>query len=131
MIAWKDSPYAVVIMVNSDNGSIMQEILLSIAAEYDLPGISPNRRKVQAITEEERQIYAGIYRIPELGEVVISVSKNGLEINAEFSEELEYILPENDSTFFSTDDGGLFNFRIEAGKVKSLRVQNFVGIKLD
>jgi CubicO group peptidase (beta-lactamase class C family) len=131
MIAWKDSPYAVVIMVNSDNGSIMQEILLSIAAEYDLPGISPNRRKVQAMTEEERQIYAGIYRIPELGEVVISVSKNGLEINAEFSEEPEYILPENDSTFFSTDDGGLFNFRIEAGKVKSLRVQNFVGIKLD
>jgi hypothetical protein len=63
--------------------------------------------------------------------VLISILKNGLAVNAEFSEELEFILPENDSTFFSTDDGGLFNFRIEAGKVKSLRVQNFVGTKLD
>jgi hypothetical protein len=131
MIAWKDLPYAVVIRINSDNGSIIQEILLSIAAEYDLPGVSPNRGKVQAMTEEERTIYVGRYRIPELGEVLISISKNGLAVNAEFSEELEFILPENETSFFSTDDGGLFNFRIEAGKVKSLRVQNFVGTKLD
>ncbi len=49
MIAWKDLPYAVVIRINSDNGSIIQEILLSSAAEYDLPGVSPNRRKVQTM----------------------------------------------------------------------------------
>jgi len=131
MIAWKDLPYAVVIMVNSDNGSIIQEILLSIAAEYDLPGVSPNLRKVQAMTDEDRKIYPGRYRIPELGDVLISISKNGLAVNAEFSEELEFILPENDSTFFSTGDGGFFNFKIEEGKVKSIRVQNFVGTKLD
>ncbi len=38
MLAWKETPHAVVIMVNSDNGSIIQEIMLSIAKEYDLPG---------------------------------------------------------------------------------------------
>jgi hypothetical protein len=86
---------------------------------------------VQAMTEEERTIYVGRYRIPELGIVLISILKNGLAVNTEFSEELEFILPENEATFFSTDDGGLFNSRIEAGKVKSLRVQNFVGTKLD
>jgi CubicO group peptidase (beta-lactamase class C family) len=131
MIAWEDLPCAVVIRINSDNGSIIQEILLSSAAEYDLPGVSPNRRKVQAMTEEERTIYVGRYRIPELGIVLISILKNGLAVNAEFSEELEFILPENEATFFSTDDGGLFNFRIQAGKVKSVRVKNFIRTKLD
>ena|GEM_PF-3591278 len=115
----------------SDNGSIIQEILLSIAAEYDLPGVSSNRRKVQAMTEEERTTYLGRYRIPELGIVLISISKNDLAVNAEFAEELEFILPENEAIFFSTDDGGLFNFRIEAGKVKSVRVKNFMSTKLD
>jgi hypothetical protein len=114
-----------------DNGNIIQEILLSIAAEYDLLGVSPNRRKVQAMTEEDRKIYVGRYRIPELGIVLISISKNDLAINAEFAEELEFILPENETSFFSTDDGGLFNFRIETGKVKSLRVKNFMRTKLD
>ena len=115
----------------SDNGSIIQEILLSIAAEYDLPGVSPNRRKVQAMTEEDRTTYLGRYRIPELGIVLISISKNDLAVNAEFAEELEFILPENEAIFFSKDDGGLFNFRIEAGKVKSVRVKNFMSTKLD
>ncbi|REG82278.1 serine hydrolase [Algoriphagus antarcticus] len=131
LIVWKDLPYAVVIMVNSDNGSIIQEILLSIAAEYDLPGVSPNRRKVQPMTEEERKIYTGTYRFPELGDATISMWKNGLEINADFSDEPQFILSENDSIFFTTNHGEYFYFKIEEGKVKSLRVQNLVGTKLN
>ncbi|MDA3833147.1 MAG: serine hydrolase, partial [Spirochaetales bacterium] len=53
LVAWKDTPHAVVVMVNSDNGSIIQEILLSIANEYGLPGIKPTIRMVKEQTGDE------------------------------------------------------------------------------
>jgi CubicO group peptidase (beta-lactamase class C family) len=46
LTAWKDTPNALVIMVNSDNGSIISEVKLAIAKAYNLPGIEPNIRKV-------------------------------------------------------------------------------------
>jgi CubicO group peptidase (beta-lactamase class C family) len=46
LTAWKDTPNALVIMVNSDNGSIISEVKLAIAKAYNLPGIEPNIKKV-------------------------------------------------------------------------------------
>ena len=37
LIAWKDQPFAAVIMVNSDNDSVIREVLLAIVSEYELP----------------------------------------------------------------------------------------------
>ncbi len=37
LIAWKDRPFAVVAMVNSENDRILYEVLLAIASEYELP----------------------------------------------------------------------------------------------
>ena len=44
LVAWKEAPVAIVVMVNSDNGSIIQEILLSFAEAYGLPGVEPRTR---------------------------------------------------------------------------------------
>ena len=38
LVAWKKTANAVVVMVNSDNGDILQEVIRAVAAEYDLPG---------------------------------------------------------------------------------------------
>ena len=55
LFAWKDKPYAVVVMVNSDNGKIIRELLLSIANEYGMPGIDPVVREIAEIAPEDRK----------------------------------------------------------------------------
>jgi CubicO group peptidase (beta-lactamase class C family) len=52
LVAWKSKAFAVVIMVNSDNGSIIQELILAIAGEYDLPGIEPEVREIKELPAE-------------------------------------------------------------------------------
>ncbi|RIW14050.1 class A beta-lactamase-related serine hydrolase [Algoriphagus lacus] len=130
MVAWKNHPVAVVIMVNSDNGSIMQEILLSIAREYKLPGVEPSIRKVINKTVEERTPLVGIYKFPELGEATISIKDNGLEISAEWLEESFFLLPQNDSTYFNKKNGDNFTFVYEGEKVKKMKVFRFEGEKI-
>lgn len=45
LVVWKEEPHALVIMANSDNGmSIIDELIMAIAREYDLPGFPPKIR---------------------------------------------------------------------------------------
>jgi len=67
MTVWKDMPYAIVIMVNSDNGSIIREVKQAFATEYHLPGIEPDRRKVVQIPEDSLYRYTVNYRKVSLG----------------------------------------------------------------
>lgn len=131
MTVWKDQPIAVVIMVNSDNGSIMQEIMLSIAKEYQLPGIEPIVRAYHAQTKAELERFAGTYSIPDLGELSIQVKENGLEISAAFISEPLFVLPETDTSFFTHDDGEYFRFTIEDGKATSFQVQRFEATRVE
>jgi len=60
----------------------------------------PKSKKVRRWRRKSGRFIAGIYRIPETWRSGISVSKNGLEINAEFSEEPGiYLYQKDDSTF--------------------------------
>jgi len=131
LIAWKEFPVAVVIMVNSDNGSIIQEIMLSIAKEYNLPGIDPNTRIIRPQSDEELKRFAGKYTLPELGDSEISLKDNGLEFSADFLDDPVIILPESDSTFFDIADGTYFYFTIEDGKAQSFKVQGFEATRVE
>lgn len=131
MIAWKSHPVAVVIMVNSDNGSIIQEILLSIAQEYQLPGVEPTTRKVITKSIEERTYLIGAYNFPELGKAQVSLRENGLELNGDFLDEPIFLLPETDSTYFSKTSGTYFTFVSDETGASKIKVQQFEGTKID
>lgn len=131
LTAWKDVPVAVVIMVNSDNGSIMKEIMLSIASEYGLKGVNPSVRTMMELAPEKLESFVGKYEIPNLGKAEIITKDKGLEISAEFLDEPIYIVPESEDTFFEKSNGDYFRFSIEAGLVKGFKVQNFEATKLD
>ncbi|TRX60687.1 serine hydrolase [Fulvivirga sp. M361] len=131
LVAWHDTPRAVVIMVNSDNGSIIQEIMLSIATEYGLPGIEPKTRVIREKSYQELQNYAGKYHFPELGEAEIAIKDNGLELSGEFLDDPVFVLPETDSTFFERTNGEYFNFVMEKGKVTGFKVQRFEASKIE
>ncbi len=131
MVAWKEDPVAVVIMVNSDNGSIMQEILLAIAEEYELPGVEPIMRTVNSTSIEERSPLVGTYQFPDLGMAQVSIKDKGLEVEAEFINEPIMLLPESDSSYFSKTSGTYFTFVWEEGEVKGFRVEGYFGEKVE
>ncbi len=131
LTAWKEHTVAVVIMVNSDNGSIMQEILLSIAKEYNLPGIDPMTRKVISKSVEEREPMVGNYKFPELGEVSVVIKDNGLEIDGDFTDEPIMLLPETDSTYFNTKSGTYYTFLYEEGTVSGVKFWRYEGEKIN
>ncbi|MDT0552708.1 serine hydrolase [Urechidicola vernalis] len=131
LVAWKEHPVAVVIMVNSDNGSIIQEILLSLAKEYNLPGIDPKTRVVKTQTEEQLKRFVGKYNFPELGDSEIRIKNNALEVSANFLDDPILILPESDSIFFDKTDGEYFTFIINEGKAQSIKVQRFNATRIE
>lgn len=131
MTAWKDYPIAVVIMVNSDNGSIIQEIMLSIAKEYNLPGIAPRTRTVKEQTISELERFIGTYKFNDLGNAEIELKGNALEFSADFLDEPVIILPEANTTFFDKSDGTYFDFEITNGKVAKLKVQGYEAIRIN
>ncbi len=131
LVAWKDAPVAIVIMVNSDNGSIMQEILLSFVDAYELKGIEPNIRTIMPLSEEKRAKYTGKYNFPRLGEASISIKEDGLEVIAEFLDEPVFILAESDTDFFDKKDGTFLKFSLEGDTVVGLSVQGYEATKIE
>jgi CubicO group peptidase (beta-lactamase class C family) len=131
MIAWKASPIAIVVMVNSDNGSIIQEILLSFAKEYGLLGIEPMTRTITELSAEQRAKYAGKYVFARLGNAAIGIKDNGLEMTGDFLDEPVFMLAESDTTFFDKSDGTYINFSFDGDAVVGLRVQRFEAIKVE
>ena len=129
MTVWKDSPVAVVVMVNSDNGSIIKEIMLSIAKEYELPGIEPQTRTVREQSAEQLQKFVGLYDFTGMGEAQITAKDKGLELTAEFIENPIFMLPESETTFFDQASGEYFNFSLEEGQVKDFTVQRFTATR--
>jgi len=116
-------------MVNSDNGSIMQEILLSIAKEYDLPGIDPMVRKVVEQFEEERTKFVGTYTFPEMGEAFVVLKENGLEIDGEFTDEPIMLLPETNTQYFNKSSGTYYTFHMEEETVTGIQLWDRIAPK--
>jgi hypothetical protein len=131
LVAWKDSPHAVVVMVNSDNGSILQELLLSIATEYELPGFNPDVRSVIVIPPAERLKYTGTYSIPDVGVVELRIKDNGLESVAPFLDEPGYIVSASRTIFFDRRSGDTITFTLDGDSVTGLETQGLRGSKLD
>ncbi len=130
LIAWKDAPIAVVLMVNSDNDSIIQEILLSFTEEYDLPGIDPSIRTIMVQSEDQRVKYTGKYTFPDLGNAEISIKENGLEMVTDFLDVPIFILAESDTTFFDKNNGTYLNFSFDGNTVIGLSIRGYQASKI-
>jgi hypothetical protein len=109
----------------------MQELILSIAKEYDLPGFEPNTRKVIIKSIEERNHMVGTYQFPELGEANVAIKENGLEIDGEFTDEPIFLLPETDSTYFNRKSGTYYTFLFEGENVTGIKFWKYTGEKTE
>ncbi len=131
LVVWKEHPIAAVIMVNSDNGRIIEEIKLSIAKEYGLPGVEPTVRTVQEMSTEQLETFTGKYNIPDLGDINIVVKDNGLEHQAGFIPAPIFLLPASDSTFFVKTNGQYLEFRRDGDEITGFTIYGYDAVKLN
>ena len=129
MLVWKKTSNAVVIMVNSQKGNIIiNEILLSIVREYNLPDYTPKKRVFKEQSQEQLTRFVGKYDFHEYGgEGNIIVKDDGLELTLEKSPDPIFLWPESDSTFFSKNAGQRFNFTLNNGLATHIE---FSGVKI-
>lgn len=76
LLVHKEKGYGAVVMVNSDNGQIMSEIIRAIAREYEWEDYLPQPRETARVEPKTLEQYAGRYRInPD--RVLTVTSENG------------------------------------------------------
>lgn len=130
LYAWKDLPYAVVVMVNSDNGKIIRELLMAIANEYELPGIEPVFREIADVAPETLSRFAGRYEVTELGVFSISVDGKRLKLTADEFGYTAFLYPQSDLQFFDSDSGSITTFNLRDGDVSGFETRSRKGIRI-
>ena len=131
LVAWKDKPYAAVVMVNSDNGRIIQELLLSIANEYDLPGIEQTVREPIELTAVELQKYVGRFRFEDLGTCDLELTGDRLILTAEFMGDPIWLIPQSTTQFFDSESGMLVDFDVVENDVVSLTLSGYLAERIE
>lgn len=131
LYAWKDLPFAVVVMVNSDNGKIIRELLLSIANEYELPGIEPVMRNVADVAPEYLARFSGRYEIGEFGVFTVSVDGTRLKLSHKESGYTAWWYPQSDLEFFGSETGSITTFELRDGAVIGFTSEGAKGVRLD
>ena len=128
--AWKDHPYAVVVMVNSDNGKIIRELLLSIAREYELPGIEPVVRKIADVTPGYLERFVGRYELGEWGLFEVTIDGERLKLSGLDSDYEGWWYPYSDLEFFGADSGDITTFEERDGVIIGFSTGDIEGVRV-
>jgi len=131
LMAWKDQPFAAVVMVNSDNGKIIREILLSIASEYDLLGVDPVVRNIAELEPEALLKFAGKYDLGDAGIFDIGVDGMRLKVSSVDSDYTAWLHPQSDHEFFNSDTGSIVTFEILDEVATELETQGIRGVRVN
>ncbi len=130
LFAWKDQPYAAVVMVNSDNGKIIRELLLSVANEYGLPGIEPVVREIIELEQESLNKFVGQYELEQVGVFDISVDGNRLKLSGVDFDDTGWLYPQSDQVFFGSETGSLLTFDVQDGVAVGFESQGARAVRL-
>ena len=131
LIAWKNEPYAAVVMVNSDNGSVIRELLMSIANEYKLPGVEPTVRALAKVEAGALERFAGKYEVEGVGPAEISAMDDRLQLYIADWDNRTWLLPHSDVEFFDSVDGSLLEFDVRDGNVMGFATEGFRGVRIN
>jgi CubicO group peptidase (beta-lactamase class C family) len=110
-----------IIMVNSDNGEIIQELINSIAKVYGFTGLNKTRKVTLAdVPDQELDTYLGRFQLtPEL---VLTVTREGKRvfIQATGQDKIEAYAESNNKFFFKTIQATMEFVRDEQGAVSEM-----------
>ncbi len=116
----------VVVMVNSDNGAILHEVINSVATVYDWKGFyEPEVKTLSPLKAEQLKFYQGRYKYRGTQQLYVQITadKDGLVFEQLWNGQRVQFLPESTTAFFSPDEGIEIKFiKGGDGKVLSLSV---------
>ena len=109
LLVHKDKGYGAVVMVNSDNGQIMNEIIRGIAREYQWEDYLPQPREVVSVDAAILNEYAGRFLVNP--DRVLTVTQQGGRLFAEPTASPRFeLFPVSDSEFIRKDIEISYNF---------------------
>jgi CubicO group peptidase (beta-lactamase class C family) len=123
LLVSRDKGYGVAVMVNSDNGEIINEIFRSVAREYQWDDYLPQPQEVVSVDAGRLADYEGRYLVNP--DRVLTISRAGGRLLAQPTRDQGFeLLPISDSEFIRTDEPVRYLFvRNAAGAVESIKLR--------
>ena len=118
LTAWREAPYALVAMVNSDTSTVLTEFSQAVAREYGLPGYEQEVKRTVDLTQAELTRWEGRYSIEGFGTITIAGQANGLQSTTDFGFPDERWRPVAIDRFFSTATGQEISFEHVDGQAR-------------
>ena len=117
----REKGYGAVIMVNSDNGQIMPEVMRSIAREYNWDEFLPPLTEIISLDATQLDEYTGRFRVNP--DRILTITREEGKLIATPTADVKFeLLPVADSTFVRRDQGVKYTFVKSDGAVSSLQL---------
>lgn len=110
-----------VIMVNSDNGEIIQELINSIATVYNFKGLNKTKKiKLADVTDKDLDSYLGDYQLTPM--LVLTISREGKQVYAQATGQsrIEAFAETSSKFFFKVIHANMEFVKDEQGKVTKM-----------
>ena len=110
--------YGYAIMVNSDDGSIIQEVANAIAATYGWKGLLNSKtKKLATVTADKLKTLEGYYQLRDNNNLQLQFTAQGnqLQLREVWTGRTVMFMPESDVEFFSHDFPFTLKFTVDSG----------------
>jgi CubicO group peptidase (beta-lactamase class C family) len=122
LLVHKDKGYGVAIMVNSDNGQIIDEIMRSVAQEYQWEDYLPQPIETLSMDAAKLDTYAGRFLVNP--DRVLTINREGNKLFAQPTADLKFeLLPVSENEFVRKDQNIRYRFvRNAGGQLETLKL---------
>lgn len=123
LLVHKEKGYGVAVMVNSDNGGIIDEIYRSVAKEYQWEDFLPQALEVVSVDASKLDAYSGRFLVSP--DRVLTINREGAKLFAQPTADIRFeLLPISESEFIRRDQDIRYTFVKDAsGKVEGLKLK--------
>jgi CubicO group peptidase (beta-lactamase class C family) len=123
LLVHKDKGYGVAVMVNSDNGQIIGEIMRSVAKEYQWEDYLPKPYEIVPLEAAKLDTFAGRFLVNP--DRVLTLTRESGKLYAQPTAEARFeLLPISESEFIRTDQNTRYTFiRNADGKVEAVKIR--------
>jgi CubicO group peptidase (beta-lactamase class C family) len=123
LLVSRDKGYGVAVMVNSDNGAIINEIFRSVAREYNWEDFLPPAVEAASLDAAKLVEYEGRYLVNP--DRVLTITRQGGRLRAQPTQDDDFeLIPVSDTEFVRSDGDARYVFaRGEAGRVEAITIR--------
>jgi CubicO group peptidase (beta-lactamase class C family) len=122
LLVHKEKGYGVAVMVNSDNGQILDEIVRSVAREYQWEDYLPQPLEVLSLDASKLDSYAGRFLVSP--DRVLTIGRQGSKLYAQPTADPQFeLVPVSENEFVRRDQNIRYRFvRNAGGQLEALKL---------